>query len=83
MTCNKGHLYFDFHEIERYVVYCTNCKYRNKMISDAIFITIPTPEKLCDNEKCKAKKVTVELENPFLSGETTYTGCLFCDDCLN
>jgi hypothetical protein len=53
------------------------------MISDAIFITIPTPENFCDNEKCKAKKVTVELENPFLSGETTYTGCLFCDDCLN
>lgn len=43
--------------------------------------------KLSDNketcQKCKSNLVFVELENPFLNGDRTYMGCVYCDECLN
>ena len=59
---------------------CTSCKRKDKIIRDAIKIEVEK-EKKC--KKCNAKFITVEVENPFLNGDTTYTGCLFCDKKLS
>ena len=77
-----GYLYYDYHTFDLFVIYCTECKFREKIIRDAVNVEFTKEERLCPKETCKAKLVTVDVENPFLSGETCYTGCLFCDDVL-
>lgn len=83
--CEKsppGYLYYDYHSIELFVIYCTECKFREKVIRDAINIEINKEGKKCSNERCAALIVTVDVENPFLNGDTCYTGCIFCDETI-
>ena len=74
--CKKGKMYVDFDKFDKFCIFCTSCKRKDKIIRDAIKIDVEK-EKKCP--KCKAKFITVEVENPFLNGDTKYTGCLFCD----
>ena len=78
--CKKGKVYIDFDKFDKFCIFCTNCKRKDKIIRDAIKIDVEK-EKKC--KKCNAKFITVEVENPFLNGDTTYTGCLFCDKKLS
>ena len=78
--CKKGKMYVDFDKFDKFCIFCTSCKRKDKIIRDAIKIDVEK-EKKC--KKCNAKFITVEVENPFLNGDTTYTGCLFCDKKLS
>ena len=78
--CKKGKMYVDYDKFDKFCIFCTNCKRKDKIIRDAIKIEVEK-EKTC--KKCKAKFITVEVENPFLNGDTKYTGCLFCDKKLS
>ena len=74
--CHKGKMYVDFDKFDKFCIFCTSCKRKTKIIRDAIKIEV-AKDKKC--QKCGAIFITVEVENPFLNGDTTYTGCLFCD----
>ena len=74
--CKKGKMYVDYDKFDKFCIFCTSCKRKDKIIRDAIKIEVEK-EKIC--KKCNAKYITVEVENPFLNGDTVYTGCLFCD----
>ena len=78
--CKKGKMYVDYDKFDKFCIFCTSCKRKDKIIRDAIKIEVEK-EKKC--KKCNAKFITVEVENPFLNGDTTYTGCLFCDKKLS
>ena len=78
--CKKGKMYVDYDKFDKFCIFCTQCKRKDKIIRDAIKIEVEK-EKKC--KKCNAKFITVEVENPFLNGDTTYTGCLFCDKKLS
>ena len=78
--CKKGKMYVDFDKFDKFCLFCTSCKRKDKIIRDAVKIDVEK-EKICP--KCKAKFITVEVENPFLNGDTKYTGCLFCDKKLS
>lgn len=78
--CNKGKMYFEYDKFDKFCLFCTGCKRRTKIIRDAIKINV-VKDKICD--KCSCFYINVEVENPFLNGETDYTGCLFCDSNLS
>ena len=74
--CHKGKMYVDYDKFDKFCIFCTSCKRKDKIIRDAIKIEVAKEQKC---KKCGATFITVEVENPFLNGDTTYTGCLFCD----
>ena len=78
--CNKGKMYIEYDKFDKYCIFCTNCKRRTKIIRDAVKIEVNKKLK-CD--KCGCYLIDVEVENPFLNGEKTLTGCLICDHRLN
>ena len=78
--CKKGKMYVDFDKFDKFCIFCTSCKRKTKIIRDAIKIEVAKDQKC---KKCGATYITVEVENPFLNGDTTYTGCLFCDKKLS
>jgi DNA topoisomerase-3 len=78
--CKKGKMYVDYDKFDKFCIFCTSCKRKTKIIRDAIRIEV-AKDKKC--EKCGAVNITVEVENPFLNGDTVYTGCLFCDKNLS
>ena len=73
-------MYIEYDQFDKWCLFCTNCKRRTKLLRDAILIDV-VKDKKCD--KCGSKFVYVELENPFLSGENNYTGCILCDPNLS
>ena len=78
--CKKGKMYVDYDKFDKFCIFCTSCKRKTKIIRDAIKIEVAKDQKC---KKCGATFITVEVENPFLNGDTTYTGCLFCDKKLS
>ena len=84
--CKKGKMYVEFDDLDKYLLFCTNCKLRvinyfylffqTKIVRDASKIKV---NKNLQCQGCNSNYIEVELENPFLSGETSYVGCLFCD----
>ena len=74
--CHKGKMYVDYDKFDKFCIFCTSCKRKDKIIRDALKIEAQKDKKC---PKCGAIFITVEVENPFLNGDTTYTGCLFCD----
>ena len=78
--CAKGKMYIEYDTFDKYCIFCTNCKRRTKIIRDAIKIDVKK-EQICD--KCNCCYITVKVEDPFLDGSTTYTGCLMCDPKLS
>ena len=78
--CHKGKMYVDYDKFDKFCIFCTNCKRMTKIIRDALKIEVAKDQKC---KKCGAIYITVEVENPFLNGETKYTGCLFCDKKLS
>ena len=78
--CHKGKMYVDYDKFDKFCIFCTSCKRKDKIIRDAIKIEVAKDQKC---QKCGAIYITVEVENPFLNGDTTYTGCLFCDKKLS
>ena len=78
--CHKGKMYVDYDRFDKFCVFCTSCKRKDKIIRDALRIEVAKDQKC---KKCGAIYITVEVENPFLNGDTTYTGCLFCDKKLS
>ena len=74
--CHKGKMYVDYDKFDKFCIFCTSCKRKTKIIRDALRIEAQKDQKC---QKCGAIFITVEVENPFLNGDTTYTGCLFCD----
>ena len=74
--CHKGKMYVDYDKFDKFCIFCTSCKRKTKIIRDALKIEAQKDQKC---QKCGAIFITVEVENPFLNGDTTYTGCLFCD----
>ena len=80
-SSSNSKLYVDYHTFDKFVLHCTQCKYREKLIRDAVAITVLQGKK-CPKEKCSAFLVHVDVENPFLNGDTFIEGCLFCDSSL-
>ena len=78
--CHKGKMYVDNDKFDKFCIFCTSCKRKTKIIRDALKIEVEKDKKC---KKCGAIFITVEVENPFLNGDTTYTGCLFCDKKLS
>jgi hypothetical protein len=69
-------MYVEFDDLDKYLLYCTNCKLRKKIIRDAVKINV---NKTLKCQSCQSYYIHVKVENPFLNGDTEYTGCLFCD----
>lgn len=78
-------MYIEFDDIDKFILLCTDCKLRvnfyfiyfqTKIVRDAIKIKV---NKNLQCQNCKSYYVDVEVENPFLSGDTQYVGCMFCD----
>lgn len=75
-----GMLYIDYNELERHVLPCTKCTNKKKLLRDIVTYDVIN-ERKCPS--CDVYLVHVELENPFLSGEYDYTGCVLCDPEMN
>lgn len=73
-------MYVEFDDLDRYILMCTNCQLMKKIVRDAVKIKV---KKELQCQKCNSNYIDVEVENPFLNGETQYTGCLFCDPNLS
>jgi hypothetical protein len=69
-------MYVEFEDLDKFLLICTNCNLRKKIVRDAVKINVNKSLK-CQN--CGCFYIEVEVENPFLNGDTNYTGCLFCD----
>lgn len=78
---SSAKIYIDYDKFDKFVLHCTKCKYREKIIRDAILVDV-IKDKICENTTCKANLVYIEVENPFLNGDTFIKGCLFCDPSL-
>jgi len=78
--CKKGKMYIEYDQFDKFCLFCTNCKRRDKLIRDALKIEV---NKNLKCQKCGSFYVDVEVENPFLNGDRTYTGCLMCDPALS
>jgi hypothetical protein len=78
--CKKGKMYIEYDQFDKFCLFCTNCKRRDKLIRDALKIEV---NKKLKCQKCGSFYVDVEVENPFLNGDRTYTGCLMCDPALS
>ena len=73
-------MYIEYDQFDKFCLFCTNCKRRDKLIRDALKIEV---NKNLKCQKCGSFFVDVEVENPFLNGDRTYTGCLMCDPALS
>lgn len=72
-------MYIEYDSFDKFILICTDCDLRKKLLRDALKIEV---NKNLNCQNCNSFYVDVEVENPFLSGESNYTGCIKCDSNL-